>query len=215
MNHLFQFIETIRNKPQIHLGGCLSITALYTYLSGFQAALYELKEKEEIKQLLPLPFHYFHDYVANHYHWGESTLGWRHIILKEVNGDEEHGFWAFFELFDAFKALTIQQCHVATLQEDNIHHHYTSKYAPKRGLPPDFETLEPLYINPIEAYMIELTQQAGFICLINTETQHMLCHSIFLNQANLEAFLHSCFGPSLHWKRIEIDNIEFSMKHGY
>ena len=211
MNHLYQFIETIRNKPQIHLGSCLSITALYTYFSGFQAALYELKEKEEIKQLLPLPFDYFHDFVANHYHWRESTLGWQGIILKEANGDEERGLWTFFELFDTFKALAIRQCHVAALQENHIHHHYTSKYAPKRGLPPDLQTLEPLYLNPREVYVIELAQQAGFICLTNAEAHHR----IFPNQANLEAFLHSCFGLSLHWRRIKIDNIEFSMEHGY
>jgi len=99
----------IRKRPGLYLGSP-SITALYHYLHGFSSALDRLGNIGLTVRLLPLPFSYFHSFVANHYDWFESTSGWCNIILQENDLDEEKSLETFFELFDKFMSLSIRQC---------------------------------------------------------------------------------------------------------
>ena len=48
-------------------------------------------------------FELFHDWVAQHFGWRESTAGWKNIILTQCGKDEEKAVDLFLELYDAFK----------------------------------------------------------------------------------------------------------------
>lgn len=213
MDYLYQEIEVMRHRPAMYLGR-ISLTALYDYLGGFQHAMYGLS-KDGIKKLIPLPFIFFNDYVANYYNWYEATTGWKNIILREMNNDDEKGLWTFYELFDSFKALSIQSCVFAILNKESINYHYTDEFAPKCSQPPDYEKREPLYINPNVVYMIELTCNAGYLCLVETDSQHRLEHKIYKRKEEIEAFVKQCFGLALEWKCTEIKNIEFHKEFQY
>ena len=205
---LYKEIEIIRRCPGACIGRA-SITALYHNLGGFQMALRYFLEPDNPQRLFPLEFWFFNEFVARYYNWVESTAGWCGIILEENQYDEEKSFWVFYELFDAFKALSIQHCHCATLDKEHIHHHCTSERAPRRLLPPDYKKTEPMYLDPVEVYIIELTDSAGFLCMVNTEAQHRLQRWIYKNRDCAEEYIKSCFGSSLSWENIEADNIEF------
>ena len=161
------------------------------------------------EKLFPLPFWFFHEYVARYYNWAGSNAGWTNIILKETNYDEEKGIWKFYELFDNFKKLAINQCFFAEVGEKNILYHYTNKYAPTRSRPPDYKKSEPLYINPVEIFLIELTFNAGYLCMVNTDSQHILNPQIYKDKETVDTFIQQCFGVLSGWKCIEMDNIAF------
>ena len=198
----------MRQRPELYLGR-RSITAMRDYLGGFQSAMYVFGIKNSSEKLLPLDFWFFNEYVANHFNWYESTAGWNNIILQENDFDEEKSLWVFYELFDGFRALSIENyCHTV-LREENINYHYENEYAPKRG---DGIKTEPLYINPKEAYMIRLTDSTGFLWMVNTDLHHRLWQKIFKTRNEIEMFSKQCFGTIMDWKHIETDNIEFHTK---
>ena len=205
MNFLYQEIETLRCRPGMHIGK-ISITVLRDYLVGFQAALVATG-CHAAENLLPLPFWFFHVYVANHYEWYESTAGWKNIILEEVGQDEEKGFWTFFELFDEFKKLLIQRCWVSTLSEENIRYHHTDSRA--WLLSPDFEKKEPLYVDPVEVFIIELTGNAGFLCMVNTTSQHRLERGVFKSKREADRYVEWCFGRVADWRMVDVHNMAF------
>jgi hypothetical protein len=213
INYLYQEIELIRHKPAAYLGR-INLTALNDYLDGFQAAIHTVGKYDVEKRLLPLPFWFFHEFVANYYNWYESTTGWCNIILKETQFDEEKGFWDFYELFDIFKSLSIQNCSVATLSKESVEYLYTNEFAPKRAFAPNYIN-EPYYIDPIEIFLIELTYNAGYLCMVNTVSQHRLERNIYKDKCEVETFIEKCFGSFLNWKSVEINNIEFCKEFQY
>jgi len=213
-NYLYQEFETMRHRPALWLGS-MNLTALRNYANGFAGGIDKFV-KYRFDELFPLPFWFFHEFVARHYGWYESTAGWCNIILKEMQHAEEKGLLIFYELFDVFKALSIQSCFVAALSPENIKYHYTNKYGtPKRALPPDYKKTEPLYIEPIEVFMIELTNDAGFLCMVNTDTQHRLERRIYKDKNEIATYIERCFGLPLAWEQIEISNIKFSKEFKY
>jgi len=95
------------------------------------------------------------------------------------------------------------------LRDKSVEFHYTSELAPKRLLPPNYSEIEPLYINPTELYLFELSNDAGYIFMVNTDTQHRL-HGINKSKAQVENIIQHCFGSALEWGDINIENYEFS-----
>ncbi len=106
MEYEYKLIEKIKSRPVLFLGEP-SITNLQSFLIGYATALYDYEIPNKIVTLLPLPFWFFHEYVARCYNFIESTSGWKNMILKQVNGEEE-GLKLFFELFDEFKQLKVE-----------------------------------------------------------------------------------------------------------
>ena len=188
-----------------------SITALQHYLNGFQSALCALG-RGGIEKLFPLPFQAFHDYVGNHYKC-ETAIGWIGIILEETNHDEEKSFSVFCELFDRFKSLSIDHCSRATLSRENIEYHYRS--APKEMLPPDYQTGIPLYVDPTEIYIVKLTDSAGYMYVVKSQDMRRARlrryndRWIYKRKSEVERYVRECFGPSLDWKAVKMDNFEF------
>jgi hypothetical protein len=79
--------------------GDWTISSLMAFMSGYFLAtsMNNLDDNDVIN------FNEFHDWVARHFGWVESTAGWKNIILKECNGDEKKALAKFFELYDLFK----------------------------------------------------------------------------------------------------------------
>ena len=199
----------IRQMPGAFLG-TNSISAMYSYLHGFRKGLYRLGEEDKGKTLLPLPFHYFHEYVSSCHSWHCPTAGWCNIILKGNNFDEEKSLDVFFELFSKFISLSIQSCQYAKLDSKAILYHSTDERAPKLLLPPDYEQTKPLYLNPTEIFLFELPD-TGYLPMVNTATQHRL-ERIFKNENEAKSFVKHCFGSTLNWNDIRIENYNFTME---
>jgi len=211
MNFYHQELELIRQKPVLYLGR-ISLSALYYYMIGFSSAMGRLGKSDKIERLIPLHFSFFHDYVAIHFNRYNSTSEWFNIILRENDFDEEKSLWIFYELYDTFMSLSIRHCQIASLNEESLVYHSTNKFAPKKSFPPDHSKIEQLYINPTEIYLIELSDNAGFVFMVNTDFQHELCRKIYKSKNAVIAFIKQCFGSTLKWENIDMDNYAFSMK---
>ena len=148
--------------------GSNSITALYHYLNGFQAAerSYDLCQKEK---LFPLPFKYMHEYTGYRLQ-DRSTAGWCRQILNSCDGNEEEALQKFFEFYDGLKQIRMNRYWKAVLSEDNIAWNNQMKgayrctnsnnsNASNLGLYTlaDLPDREPIYRNPLAVYVIGLT----------------------------------------------------------
>ena len=219
--YLYQEIETIRQKPGLYLGK-KSITALYYHLGGFESAIKKFGKENISKNLLPLPFIFFNEYVSNHFYGNKSAMGWCNIILEKNNFDEEKSLDLFFELFHKFASLSIQHCQYAKLDEEAKTYHYTNEYTPtiirqrddlqaNAIYPQDYKPPEPLYLNATEIYLAELAD-SGFIYMVNTDTQHRIERRIYKTEIEAKKFLTQCFGTNLEWNDVDMDNYEFFLE---
>ena len=207
MTYYHQEIEAIRQRPGLHIDR-KSISVLYNHLGGFSSAMRRLGISDKEEELLPLPVYYFHDFVANHYGWIGSTAGWRNIILQENAFDEEKCFDIFYELYDDFCSLAFLRSQYTKLSEKEVNYHYTNKHAPKKSIPPDYKT-EPLFTNPVEMYLFELSRDAGYFQMINTDTHHCFHYCIHKDRIEAEEYLRQCFGSDYAWSDIDIKNYSF------
>jgi hypothetical protein len=221
MNHLYKEIEMIRQRPGMYIGKN-SITVMYHYLCGFTAALHRLGEGKAAK-LLPLPYMFFNDYVSNHYYKKQSAMGWCGLILEENDKKKKKSLDVFFELFSNFMALSIRHCQYDKISGDAVSYHHTSEYAPKiirqhdekptkAICPQDYKPEEPLYLNPVEVYLIELSD-AGYMFMVNTDSQHRVERKIYISENEAKDHIRQCFGPYINWNEISIgNNIDFTME---
>jgi hypothetical protein len=96
---VYDLFDVIQKKPGLFLPE-QSLSALWWFYHGYTSALFAYKLEFEPSAL---DFRQFHDFVASHYSWYESTAGWRNIILKENNDNECKAFDAFFTLLAQFR----------------------------------------------------------------------------------------------------------------
>lgn len=187
----------------MYLGGMLgsdgaSITRLDCFLSGYSVALYEHGiTDQDVKALFPLPFCFFNEYVAHYFKLNGTTLGWCNIILEQTGFDEQKGFYKFYELFDKFKKLTIKSCEKISLNEENITFHNTDEFAPRSIVGPNLDIEEPVFNNPEAVFIIKLTDNAGYLLLVNTSTSHDLEHWIFKSKQQVKEHIRTYFGNNL------------------
>ena len=88
--------ETFRNRLGLFIEE-KKIGILRAFIDGFLLA--KISENRSLERE---KFAEFHNWVANYYGWNESTEGWKNIILKECNGDEEIAVDIFFDVYDKF-----------------------------------------------------------------------------------------------------------------
>ena len=87
-----KMMENMRKRPSMYLSKS-TLTNLHSFLSG-----YVLSNHTE-------SFAYFNDFVGAYY--GKySTAGWYNLILADHYGNEAEAWTTFFELYDAFFAIT-------------------------------------------------------------------------------------------------------------
>ena len=122
-NTFFYLLSTINKKPVVWLGK-KSLDALMLFWEGYAfrvllektgeldkplvLARPKSRDKSKVpKEYLDPNYEHFMDgfeaFVYSHYKHGYSTLGWKNLISKNCNSDEE-AFDKFFELLEEFFA---------------------------------------------------------------------------------------------------------------
>ena len=198
---LYKKIEDMRARPAMYLGA-LSIVRLRSFLNGYQMALCDFNLKENAHDmLLPLPFWFFHEYVAHRFDYYESTSGWCNMILNQTGHDEEKGLQLFYALFDEFKQLEVSQCFDAKLNNSNITHHLSDKSAPRMVTGKYLEIEEPLYKNPERVSYAELQNRnhKSYICIIHTKTESIFERKLYKSEKDLLSYFKNCFGK-ISWQ---------------
>lgn len=93
----YELLEKIHQRPALYLGES-SITVFSGYFYGFFEGSKLYKDKRTVVELRK-----FHDWVAMRLGYFESTSGWKNMLLKSENGNEEKAFKKFFVFLDEFK----------------------------------------------------------------------------------------------------------------
>lgn len=197
MDYLYDKPEQIRKMPGAYLGK-VSIIRLQSFIYGYLHAIDDFKVPIKPEMLFPLTFWWFHEYIAYYYHYNESTAGWCNIILNENFNDEEKSFYEFYRLFDIFAGLKARSYYKIILSDYNIEFHYTNKYAPYRSVEKENKYIrQPLYRNPAEVYLIELSNDSGYLCLVVADNKNFLEHKIYKGEQSARQYIHQCFGEEL------------------
>lgn len=209
MEFEYGLIEKIKQRPELFLREA-SITKLKTFLDGYTFAINE-HNIEDSKTIMPLPFWFFHEYVARVYNYYESTSGYLNMILKQVNNEKE-GLELFFKLFDEFKNLKFEEIFVCKLNKENIDFHNNSKYTPKLVSGKNYDILKPLYQNVKEIYYAKIASNTWYIGFIKKENEYELIKEIYKSKEDIINYMENCFGNSLDWKKQDQENINFEGK---
>ena len=217
-------IDMIRRRPGMFIGGN-SITALWHYLNGYQAAEREnaIYRKDG---MFPLNFQYMHAYTEYRLRT-HDTRGWYYLILNSCNGVEDAALQKFFELYDGFIRVRMRRYWKAVLTQDNIAWNNQMKRACSCSTRPgytgfgvggrldDMTVREPIYHNPLAVYVIELTIPA-YILAIETASAIELERRFFPSRESAmgnklfpegaEVYL----GPIDSWEEFIAHNISFN-----
>jgi len=97
LESFYEFLDHIRQRPALYLGET-SITVFKGYFYGFLEGSKLLENKELAAELTKL-----NNWVAMRLGYFEGTSGWKNMLLKLENGDEEKALKKFFTLLDEFK----------------------------------------------------------------------------------------------------------------
>lgn len=221
---IFNIIENTRKWPGLYLGG-KSITALSHFLNGYQIAERDLAVGRN-GEIFPLSFQYMHDYTTYRLKNPNSSMGWCGQILRSCDGDEEAALWKFYELYDGFVRVRMRRYWKAVLSKDNIAWNNQMEHAyairPKKDSrlgPYQFDELtyvkEPVYLNPLAVYMIELTIPA-YILAVETVSAIELKPQFYFSSESAKGTGHFpegaeiYFGPIDSWEEFTGRNISFT-----
>lgn len=200
LESLRTILEEIRNCPALYLGKA-SLIRLESFVHGYLTAFDDLQVTHGSEKLFPLPYWLFDSYVSSRYPSHGCEAGWSTIILKECREDDEKSFCTFYTLYDEFAALKAKSCCKVHLNKNNIAFHTANGRAPHRIISSKkLNKTEPLYKNPVEVYLIELTNNAGFLCFIRESNRNVLENRIFLHEQEAMQFSEACFGKLQGWE---------------
>lgn len=218
---IFHLIDNIRKRPGMYLGSN-SITALWHFLNGYQAAERELAPGGN-RELFPLSFRYMHEYTGYRLK-DHSNLGWSEQLLRSCDGDEEAALWKFFEFYDGFTRVRMRKYWKAVLSDDNIAWNNQMEHS-YRMRPKVSETgfytvkemsfvKEPIYCDPLTVYVIELTIPA-YILVVETASS-IRPDPFFFSSSELAKGNHLFpegaeiyFGPIGSWEEFTAGTISF------
>ena len=99
IQNIYDVLFHIELMPDDYIGG-KSLSALATYLSGFQMALIIGEGKFDSKKFFQDDFYNF---VANNLNNHSMGKHWLKLILSKTNNNEEKAFDLFFKLLEEFK----------------------------------------------------------------------------------------------------------------
>lgn len=157
---VYNIINTIRKRSGMYLGSN-SITALWHFLDGYQAALRDNGICSN-RELFPLDFRYMSEFTNVRLGYS-GNMGWHEHILGFFNGDEEKALAGFFELFDEFIQIRMKKYWRAILTKDNIEWHNSMEHVYRM----EGDRKKPVFINPVVVYVVELTIPA-YIAAVET-----------------------------------------------
>ncbi len=97
LESFYEFLDAVRLRPALYFGET-SITVFAGYFYGYLEGSKLLEDKKIATELRK-----FTDWVAMRLGYFECTSGWKNMLLKSENGNEEKAFKKFFILLDEFK----------------------------------------------------------------------------------------------------------------
>ena len=197
----------IRKRPGMYLGSN-SITPLIHFLNGYQAAERGLGICSQ--ELFPLPFRYMHEFTSIRLNCHDN-LDWCKHILGFCDGDEEKALNKFFELYDEFCQIRMKRYWKAVLSEDNIQWNNSMKGTCRRWWP---DGREPIFSDPIAAYVIELTFPAYILAVetadnIRLEQQFFTSAEIAKGRGPIPFGAETYFGQIDQWEEFSAEDITF------
>lgn len=199
---IYDILDGVREKPALFMGS-KSITLLRSFLDGAGYASHIHGIDDAYDGFSPIPFRLFNDYVAHFYNYFEATSGWMNMILDKNNGDEEVSFDIFYTLLDNFRSINISKIQKCVLTQAHIKYHYENEYATKRVPHNNSNQIEPLFLDPKAIYLIELSNNAGYLCMIEGYNTIYLDSSLFRNRQLAIEYFERNFGCSFHWDLVE------------
>jgi hypothetical protein len=151
VNNIYDLIEMIKRRPAMYIGDS-KISTINTFLHGycFATEIYKVECPAEFP-----PFWYFHEWAMDQYNWYESTAGWKNIILKENDNDEERSLQVFFQFIDEFKKLHPIGIEKAILKSGNLAFHHSDNCKIKYG------DGKPVYENANEVMLVRFSHDFG------------------------------------------------------
>ena len=206
INNIYDLIELIEKRPGMYIRDA-RISSLRSFLDGYQfSAMVHNIEKE---QVFP-PFWYFHEWAMHKYGWGESTAGWKNIILEENQNDEELALTKCFELIREFRTLKPISIQRSKLNKTNIKFHHSEDCKIKRYIDPIKQLTGPLYENADEIFIIEFSHNFGFSIFIglNGKSIGLDWRDRFKTDEEAIAKAETLFGESLIWENLTGDLIK-------
>ncbi|UKN00204.1 hypothetical protein K6119_10715 [Paracrocinitomix mangrovi] len=189
VKNIYEVLSYIRKRPSFVDS---NITHLWYYLEGYHFS--SITKNTDSYEVFP-QFWYFHEFVKEHYNRNESTAGWKNIILRENDGDNEKSFSVFFELLEEFKKLYVESIKVAQLSEENIKFHHSDECEFKRG-----DNL-PIWNEPKEVYLIEYSNSFGWSLIIKpSENFPNEWSTRYSSEEEAKDKVKGYFGDYLQWE---------------
>ncbi|WP_196887291.1 hypothetical protein [Aureivirga sp. CE67] len=203
IENIYDLINLVERRPELYIGDA-RISSLRIFLDGYQfSATVHNIEKE---QVFP-PFWYFHEWAMHKYGWGESTAGWKNIILEENQNDEELALKKCFELLKEFRTLKPISIKRSKLNQTNIKFHHSENCKIKRCIDPVRQLTEPLYENADEIFIVQFSHDFGFSIFVKLNDESIGFNWRERFKTNKEAVTKSetLFGESLKWEYLTGD----------
>lgn len=199
---LYKIVDGVRERPALFMGS-KSITVLNSFIDGVMYASLILGIDEGFNDFSPIPFRFFNDYVARFYNYFESTSGWMNMILNKNDGDEKTSFDIFYTLLDSFRSINISKIQKCVLTQEQINYHNENEFAPKRVLYNACKRIEPLFIDPKAIYMIELSNNSGYLCMVECYDTIFLHLVLLRSRQSAIKYFKSNFSGSYNWYIVE------------
>lgn len=199
-------INTIRKRPGLFLGNN-SITALWHFLNGYQAAERDFGVDWK-GELFPLRFKYMSEFINIRLEC-HNNLGWCSHILTFCNGDEKKALDMFFDLYDEYKQIGMKKYWKAVLSEENIQWNNSMEH----GVSMKNNEKGPMFVDPVAVYVIELTISA-YILAVETLNYIKLEPRFFQSLESAKSgtipfSAQTYFGKIDSWEEVEGSNIVF------
>lgn len=202
---LYEIIDIIRPRPKIFLG-VAGVTPLRNFLDGYLTALGQYFPQANTTVLPPLPFWFFHEYVKVRCGFDESTSSWNNMILNRSGGNEEQALKEFYRLYDGFRALRLESCRTATLDEKNRHFHVNESGISRTvgdGTP------GPCYPDAEKVYILELTDGIGYLVLVEMRQTIEIEYHIYRKESAVMEHVERFFGKVENWMLGNVERLEF------
>jgi hypothetical protein len=193
----YDLIDLMRTRTAMYLGE-YKISAMWSFLEGYNMAI-RLNNVAQTPEYPP--FWYFHEWAKEKYKWGESTAGWKNIILQENGGDEEKALTVFFEMMTDFQTLMPLSIEKVSLSAENMRFHHSSECATRYG------DGSPVHKMATDVFLVEFSHNFGFAYFVINENkmQGTEWTTRFKTRKAAKAHIATIFGVVEMWTALKGD----------
>ncbi|MGB4775443.1 MAG: hypothetical protein WBP45_09745 [Daejeonella sp.] len=138
------------------------------------------------------------------YNWLESTAGWKNIILKENDFDEEKALKVFFEMIDEFKTLHPLSIWKAEITSLNLEFHHSQRHIITNYITGKVMDVKPVYD---EVFLVEFSHNFGFSYFLRNQNvlQEFSWRHRFIDIKSAKNEIKRLFGHQPDWKLLTGD----------